>query len=223
VGQAVGETLVLAVAVAICPIPIVAVVLLLTSPSGKTNGAVFVLGWLVGLAVVGTVVRLLAAPSSASESGVPAAWVSWVRIALALFFVQVAVRELRSRSTVDAAATPNWMGAVDRATPTTSFGLGAVLSGLNPKSLILVVAGAVTIATGIPGAHQAGAYAIFASIGTLGVATPVVIASATSRRSVDLLDRLKRWMLQHNAIILAVLCLPIAAKLLGDGLASLTA
>ena len=223
-GPAVGETLAIALAIAICPIPIVAVVLLLTSPSGRTNGPLFVLGWLAGLAVVGTATLLIAGPSSPSESGVPATWVSWVKIGLALLLVRMGVRELRGRSSGDLAATPKWMGAIDGATPARAFGYGALLSGVNPKSLILAIAGAATIAaTGIPGAQQAGAYAIFAVIGTIGVATPVVISLAMGQRSVARLDRLKLWMLEHNAVIMAVLCFLIAAKLLGDGVASLTA
>jgi hypothetical protein len=71
-GQAVGQALVIAAAVAICPIPIVAVVLLLTSPSGRTTGPLFVLGWLAGLAAVGAVALLIAGTSGASESGAPA-------------------------------------------------------------------------------------------------------------------------------------------------------
>jgi threonine/homoserine/homoserine lactone efflux protein len=223
-GLAVGETLAIALAIAICPIPIVAVVLLLTSPSGRTNGPLFVLGWLTGLAVVGTAVLLIAGPTSASESGGPATWVSWAKIALALLLVRMGVRELRGRTSVGHTATPKWMGAIDSATPVRAFGFGALPSGVNPKSLILAVAGAATIAaTGIPGAQQAGAYAIFALVGTVGVATPVVISLAMGQRSAVLLERLKLWMLEHNAIIMAVLCFLIAAKLLGDGVASLTA
>jgi threonine/homoserine/homoserine lactone efflux protein len=144
-GPAVGETLAIALAIAICPIPIVAVVLLLTSPSGRTNGPLFVLGWLTGLAVVGTAVLLIAGPTSASESGGPATWVSWAKIALALLLVRMGVRELRGRTSVGHTATPKWMGAIDSATPVRAFGFGALLSGVNPKSLILAVAGAATI------------------------------------------------------------------------------
>jgi threonine/homoserine/homoserine lactone efflux protein len=119
---------------------------------------------------------------------------------------------------------PRWMGAVDRATPGKAFAFGGLLSAVNPKSLLLAVAAAATIAaTGIPGAQQAAAYAIFAVIGSLGVATPVVIARAMGERAVGPLERLKHWMLEHNAVILAAIFLLIAAKLLGDAVGSLTA
>ena len=42
------------------------------------------------------------------------------------------------------------------------------------------------------------------------------------KRSAELLGRIKNWMGQHNAVIMAVLCLVIGAKLLGDALSGLT-
>jgi hypothetical protein len=40
-------------------------------------------------------------------------------------------------------------------------------------------------------------------------------------RSETLLAALKNWMSQHNAVIMAVLCVIIAAKLIGDAIGSL--
>src|ERR1044072_6700521 len=50
-GQAIGGSLPLALGVALSPVAIIAVVLMLTSRRAKVNGPVFVLGWLIGLAV----------------------------------------------------------------------------------------------------------------------------------------------------------------------------
>jgi hypothetical protein len=66
------------------------------------------------------------------------------------------------------------------------------------------------------------AYAVFAVIGTLGVAAPVVIYFAMGRRSAEVLGRLKDWMGHNNAVIMAVLCLVIGMKLIGDGISGLT-
>ena len=38
-----------------------------------------------------------------------------------------------------------------------------------------------------------------------------------------MLDELKTWMSSHNAAIMAVICLVIAAKLIGDGISGLSA
>jgi len=222
-GEAIGQSLPLAVGVALSPVPIIAVVLMLTTPRAQVNGPAFVLGWLVGLGIVGAIVLALAGPGGASEEGQPAAWVSWLKLLLGLGLVLVAVRQFRGRPRGDEEAPlPRWMGAIDRFGPGQAVGGGAVLAGANPKNLLLAVGGAAAIAqTGIPGGQQAVAYAVFAVIGTLGVGAPVGIYFAMGKRSADLLGRLKDWMGHNNAVIMAVLCLVIGVKLLGDGLSGL--
>ena len=223
-GEAIGQSLPLAVGVALSPVPIIAVVLMLTTARARANGPAFVLGWLVGLGLVGAIVLALAGPGGASEEGQPAAWVSWLKLLLGLGLVLVAVRQFRGRPRgYEEAPLPRWMGAIDRFGPGQAVGGGAVLAGANPKNLLLAVGGAAAIAqTGIPGGQQAVAYAVFAVIGTLGVGTPVGIYLAMGKRSAELLGRLKDWMGHNNAVIMAVLCLVIGVKLLGDGLSGLT-
>ncbi len=93
---------------------------------------------------------------------------------------------------------------------------------MNPKTLLLTVAGAAAIAgTGIDAGEQAISLAVFLVIGALGPAAPVAIYFALGERSRALLDELKTWMAAHNAGILAVIMLVIGAKLLGDGIAGL--
>jgi hypothetical protein len=119
---------------------------------------------------------------------------------------------------------PKWMASIDKTTPIAALGLAAALSGANPKNLLLAAGGAAAIAqTGISGVQQAIAYVVFAVIGTLGVAIPVGIYFALGERSQEMLARLKDWMTQHNAVIMAVLCLIIGAKLIGDGISGLAA
>jgi threonine/homoserine/homoserine lactone efflux protein len=107
------------------------------------------------------------------------------------------------------------MGAVDAFTPPKAGGAGVVLSGANPKNLLLAAAAAIA-QTGISGGEQAVAYAVFAFIGTVGVAAPVVIYFALGERAGPILDGLKGWMGRNNAVIMAVLCLVIGAKLVGE-------
>jgi hypothetical protein len=224
-GKAIGGSLPLAVGIALSPIPIIAVVLMLTSRKARVNGPMFILGWLLGLGIVGAIVLALAGTGSASKSGSPAAWVSWVKIALGVLLLLVAVRQFRSRPHGgEEPQMPKWMATIDNTRPVAAVGLAAVLSGANPKNLLLAVGGATAIAqTGIPGGQQAIAYLIFAIIGTLGVGIPVGIYFVMGARSAKLLAGLKDWMSAHNAVIMSVLCLIIAAKLIGDAFSSLAA
>jgi hypothetical protein len=222
-GKAIGGSLPLAVGIALSPIPIIAVVLMLTSRKARVNGPAFILGWLTGLGIIGVIVLSLAGTGGASKSGSPAAWVSWVKIALGVLLLLVAARQFRSRPHEgEEPQMPKWMASIDKTTPLAAFGLAALLSGANPKNLLLAVGGAATIAqTGISGAQQAIAYLIFALIGTLGVGIPVGIYFVMGKRSEKLLAALKDWMSAHNAVIMSVLCLIIAAKLIGDAISSL--
>ena len=222
-GEAIGESLPLAVGVALSPVPIIAVILMLVTPRARVNGPAFVVGWLLGLAAVGTIVLLVAGPSDASEDGQPATWVSWLKLLLGLLLALVAARQWRSRPRKgEEAPTPKWMGAIDGFTARKSLVAGAALAGVNPKNLLLAVAAAVAIAqTGIPGGEQALAYAVFALVGAVGVAVPVAVYFTLGDRSGPILDRLKAWMGAHNAVIMSVLCLVIGAKLVGDAIAGL--
>ena len=223
-GQAIGSTLPLAVGVALSPVPIIAVVLMLTSRRARSNGPAFVIGWLIGLAVIGAIVLSVAGPAGASKSGSPATWVSWVKIVLGAGLLLVAVRQFRGRpKDSDEAALPKWMASIDSMKPLPVLGLAALLGGVNPKNLLLAVSAGASIAqTGISGADQAIAYAVFALIGTIGVGAPVVLYFALGERSASMLATLKDWMGRHNAVIMAVLCLVIGVKLIGDAIGGLT-
>ena len=177
---------------------------------------------MLGLALIGVIVLGVIGPS-AHDDGEAASWVGWVKLSLGAGLLLLAAKQWRGRPHGDEEPpAPKWMGAIDSFTPVKSLGAGALLSGANPKNLLIAVAAAAAIAqTGIPGDEQALAYAVFALVGTIGVAAPVVIYFALGERAGPILDRLKRWMAHNNGVIMAVLLLVIGVKLLGDGLASL--
>jgi threonine/homoserine/homoserine lactone efflux protein len=222
--DAIGQVLSLAVGVALSPVPIVAVVLMLATPRGRINGPAFLGGWLLGLAVVGTVVLVASNGADATDGdGTPATWVSWLKIVLGLLLLAVAVKQWRGRPAAgQEAALPKWMRAIDTFTPGRSVAMGVALSAINPKNLLLTVGAAAAIAqTGASTGSQAAALAVFLLIATLGPGIPVGISVVMGDRARPILDDLKAWMGAHNAAIMAVLCLVIGAKLIGDGISGL--
>jgi threonine/homoserine/homoserine lactone efflux protein len=223
VAEAIGQILTLGVGVALSPIPIIAVVLMLGTPRGRANGPAFVLGWVIGLAVVGAIVLAVAGGAGAKEDAEPATWVDVVKIAVGVLLVLVAVRQWRGRPRRDAEAElPGWMRTIDTFTPTRSLAIAAGLSGINPKNLLLTVGAATAIAqTDISTGEQAIALAVFILVGTLGPGIPVAIYFVLGDRARRLLDDLKTRMAANNAAIMAVLCLVIGVKLIGDGISGL--
>jgi threonine/homoserine/homoserine lactone efflux protein len=216
-GDAIGQMLPFAVGVAISPMPIVAIVLMLVTPKAKTNGLAFLLGWVVGILIVGTIALLIVNPDRSSESGGKATWVSWLELVLGLLLLLVAVRQWRSRPQEgEEPAIPKWMGALDGLTPVKALGAGMLLSGVNPKNLIFIIGGADAIAqTYISGSQEAIVWLIFMLIASLGVVTPVIIYFVMGERAAAVLEGLKDWMARNNTAIMAVLCVIIAAKLIG--------
>lgn len=224
-GEAIGQVLPLAVGVALSPLPIVAVVLMLVTPRGRANGIAFVAGWIVGLAVVGAVVLVVAGKAGPSDDGSPATWVSVLKLVLGVALAGVGIRQFRGRPRGDAhPETPKWMRALDTFTPAKAAGAGALLSGANPKNLLLAVAASASIAQAAgTTADEVVAYAVFVLVATLGVAAPVAIALALGDRARRVLDELQAWMSANNAVIMAVLLLVIGAKLVGDALQGFSA
>ena len=219
-GEAIGQLLPFAVGVAVSPMPIVAVVLMLVTPRARSNGPAFLLGWIVGIAVAGAIVLAIARPAGAGQQGQPPAWASWLELVLGLLLLVVAVRQWRSRPHGgEEVATPKWMGALETFTPAKAAGAAVLLGTINPKNLLFIIGGAAAVAqTGIPAGQQAVAWAVFTVLASLGVAAPVVIYLAMGKRAAGLLDGLKTWMARNNTAVMAVLCLIVGVKLLGDAI-----
>lgn len=224
VGQAIGQLLPLAAGVAVSPMPIVAIVLILTTPRARTNGPAFLVGWLIGVMGAGVVCLALAGPANASDDGEPATWASWLLLALGMGVLVVAVRQWGKRPAADEEVElPGWMIALADLTPVRSIGAGIVLSALNPKTLLFIVAAAAELARlGLSAGDQAATWAVFTAIATIGVAVPIVLYFALGDRATAPLEDLKTWMARHNHAIMAVLCVLIAAKLIGDAIGGLS-
>ena len=217
--EVIGQLLPLAVVAALSPIPIIAVVLMLSTPRARVNGPMFLLGWVASLAVLGAVLLTVASGLDASDSDSQSG-VSTLKLVLGVAVVVVAVRQWRKRPHgTEAAPMPKWMDAVDAFSPAKAFGAGIVLVALNPKNLIITIAAAAVVSqSGLSGADQAIAYAVYAVIATVGVAVPLILFFAMGERAAAPLASLKTWMAAHNAAIMSVICLVIGAKLIGDAL-----
>ena len=59
---------------------------------------------------------------------------------------------------------------------------------------------------------------MFALIGEIGVAVPLLIYFALGDRGGPILEKIKSWMAQHNAAIMTVLFLVIGTKLIGEAI-----
>lgn len=190
---------------------------MLATPRARTNGLAFFAGWVIGLTSLGTIVLITASGSDDGTSGPD--WANAARLAAGIFLLFLAAKQWRKRPKPgEEPKLPAWMDRVDHFTAGHSALLGLALSAANPKNLVLVVAGASTIAQNSTSTSgEIVALAIFIVIGTIGTGVPLALYLAARERSEKFLLGLKNWMARNNAVIMAALLLLIGGNLVYDG------
>ena len=163
-GDAIGSTLGFAVGFAISPIPIAAVILMLFSDRARSNSVSFMVAWIAVIDVVTAVVASI--PGLETDDSAPSTTSGWVKLVLGVLLLAVGVRQWGSRpGPGDEPVVPGWMARIDELRPGAAFGLGFLLSALNPKNLLLAAAagaslGSLPLSTG----ETVGAVAVFTVI-----------------------------------------------------------
>jgi hypothetical protein len=222
-GNAIGQFLSHAVGVAISPLALIAVILILGAPRGRANAVAFALGWLVAVAAVFGIILIIGADAGAHRNtGQPATWVSWFRLILGILLGLMTVRQLRMVSKAEEGLLPKRFRNVEQFTTGNSLALGVVLAVANPKNVMQIATGAVTVASNVTHhGKQVGSAAIFLAIASAGVLVPLLIAIIGHASAPATLERWKQWTIRNHYGIMAVLFALLAAKSLGDGISGL--
>lgn len=221
-GDAIGATLGYAFGIAVSPIPIAAVILMLFSGRARVNSVSFMVAWIAGIAVVTTVVVVI--PGLDTDSSEPSDTTGWVKLVLGVLLLAVGARQWRARPGPDEEpSTPGWMAKIDELRPGPAFGLGFLLSALNPKNLLLAIAAGVSIgALALSTSETVGAVVVFTLIASISVTVPVVAYLIAGKRLDPTLDHAKAWLIANNTAVMAVLFVIFGVSLLGDAIQILT-
>ena len=145
-GATLGELLPYAIGIAISPVPIIAAILMLLSRQAAKTSTAFLIGWVAGIVVVTVVVLLLVGEAGDSDDGKPSTLSSVLKLAIGALLVLMALKQWRSRPKAgETGEMPKWMGAIESFTFGKALGLGFLLSGINPKNLLMCLAAGTTI------------------------------------------------------------------------------
>jgi hypothetical protein len=223
-GQGISEVLPFAIGIAISPIPIIAIVLILFSNRATVNGLAFLVGWMLGLAVVGTVVYLFADAANAATDSTSSDTISWGKILLGVFLLSLARRNFAKRpGPGQHGELPKWMATVETITPVKAAGLAVVLSVVNPKNLILAVGAAAGLGQlGLSTEDAIVALVVFVVVASLSILFAVAYELFGGERAHATLDHLKEWMTEHNHAVMAVLFLVFGVVLIAKGIGLLS-
>jgi threonine/homoserine/homoserine lactone efflux protein len=148
-----------------------------------------------------------------------------IQLLLGLVFLYLAVRQWQSRPKEgEEPEMPGWMAAIDSFTPVRAFGLGALLAGVNPKNLVLIIAAGTTIAqAGLSSGDMWLVLGVFAVLASLGVAGPVAYYLLAERSAKRVLNDMKVWLISNSATVMVVVLVILGVVLVGQALGGLTA
>ena len=221
-GPVIGEILPLAVGIAISPVPIIAAILMLLSPKAKGASVGFLLGWITGIVVAIVVFTLLSSVLPAQDESGSSPVRGVIKIILGALLLFLALRQWRGRPAEGEQATmPKWMSAIDSVTAGKALGLGFLLSAVNPKNLLMAIsAGLIIGGAGLAVEQTVVVIVIFVLLAASTVLIPVVAYLIASERLAGPLDRLRAWLVNNNATIMAVLLLVIGVAVIGKGIGS---
>ncbi|MFD6101139.1 GAP family protein [Nocardia salmonicida] len=217
-GSVIGGLLPLAVGVAVSPIPIIAAILMILSKNAGGAAKGFAVGWVAGILVVTGVMTLLAGTLGGTDSE-PSTGASIVKIILGVALVVLAVIQWQERSQTE---VPGWMKAIDTLTPVKALGLGALLSGVNPKNLLLCVSAGVAIgAGGLSAGGDLVAIVVFTLLASVTVLAVVVGYMVAADKLGPTLDSLREWLQLNNHAVMAIVLLIMGTVVLGKGIGGL--
>jgi threonine/homoserine/homoserine lactone efflux protein len=224
--DAISSILPAAVAVALSPGAIIAVILVLFSNRARLNSALFLAGWVVGVAATFALVAAIAGGANTSDpsSGTSTAQ-AVVQILLAVLFLGLAVKQWRERPRPGEPEHPNALfDKIPNMAPKVALAIGFASSALNPKNLPLIISAAGDAARAdLSNGGLAVVTIVFTIIATLGVAAPVALSLALGDRATHALTETRDWMTIHSAAIMIVLFVVLGAKFLGSGISGLAA
>jgi threonine/homoserine/homoserine lactone efflux protein len=225
VGNAIGELLPLAVALAVGPLPIIAVMLILASEGARSKGVAFAGGRLVGLVLLVSAALVIFSAiddPALGHHGHPAPAVSILRIAVGVVLIGLAARMWRRRGAESNGQPSPLVRRVDGLTVRGSFGMGLVVTAIDPASISIgVLVGLDIAAARMPVVTDVIFAVAFVLASTVTVTGPVLAYLAGGEAARRRLSGLKGWLLTNEKTVMMVLFVLIGAMLIGRGIREL--
>jgi hypothetical protein len=210
------ELIPLALVVALSPLSIIPAVLVLHTPRPRPTGLSFLAGWLIGLAAL-TVIFVEVSNLLGGLGDKPPGWASWLRIVVGAALIVFGIYRWLTRKR--AAHTPAWMQSLGKLTPARAGLAAAGLTVANPKVLFMCAAAGLAIGTaGLGSTHVWIAVVWYVAVAGSTVAIPILAYAVSGDRLDEPLRRLKDWMEQQHATLVAAILIVIGLLVLYKGI-----
>jgi hypothetical protein len=216
--SAFGTLLPIALAVAVSSVPITLTILILLSPKRNRLAIPFLIGWVVGMAVVVVVssIGANALPIRSIRTSQKAIGIAEIIVGAGLLVIAVFTSRRATNRPPDRPS--RLLDSVDRLGPVTALGLAFVLN-LRPKGVLLGVAAGLAIA----GARLTGTDAVivilvYLALATSSVTVPIIATLVSPTRMQPRLVAARDWLDRNGGHITVVVLLLVGVVGLGAGL-----
>ena len=219
--QAVGALLPIAVALAVSSVPIIVMIMILLSPRRNASALPFLLGWVIGIALVVFLSTLGANALPEARRRVQDTLAAVIKIVMGAVLICGAGISFLWRSRSQTAGVPSWLRSVDSFGPLSSFAVAVALN-FRPKGLVLgVAAGLILGGASLPLWETAVGIAVYTVLAASTVVVPIIATLLAPNRVEPRLVAAQAWLMKNGGIVAALMLFMIGVVILGDGLAGL--
>ena len=213
-----GEALPMAIGLAFSPFPLIAIIILLMTPKAKKNALWFLLGWILGIYLIGLLTLMI--PGLSSNKGTPTTFSGIVRIAIGFILLILAFRSwLKRPKAGEEIVTPKLFLTIDTFGLKKSMLTGFLFSAANVKNMAFSAAGAAKMNQSQAGGdHIFLALLIFSLIGSAVLVIPVIVYLIAGKKIETTFLVWKKWLIKNNKMLLVVILSLIGLILIKAGL-----
>lgn len=209
----------LALVVALSPITVIPAVLVLHTARPRETGLSFLIGWLAGLAAL-TAAFVAASGLLGGLTDTPPTWASWLRIVVGVALIAFGGYRWATRHRHG--EMPGWMRRFTSMTAPRAGLTAVALAVIRPEVLFMCAAAGLAIGSaGLTATGNWQAAVLFVAVAASTVMVPIAGYLAASDRFDPALNRLKDWMEQQHAALLAVILVLIGAMVTYNGIHAL--
>lgn len=209
------DLVIIGFAIALDPLPLTAFMVVLPSKGGVRKGALFLLGWLVSLAVVVAITILGTGNSPPKPSTAPSLAALAVKIVVGAGLVGLAIRQRRKMSQPrKPKKPPKWQAGVDNMSPWFAIALAPLVQPWG-----LIAAGTATVVNAkVSSAESYLSLVFFCLIATSSYMAMELYAGFRPEKSQALLARIRQWIDTHTDQVIIIGCLVVGWWLIGQSI-----
>lgn len=212
-----GHLLPIAVAAALSSIPITATIVILLSPNRDRSALPFLIGWVLGMAVVVTAGVLSARILPIGPSRAPNVAIGIAEIAVGFLVLLLAAYTWFRVAPDQPRETSSWLDRVGSLGPLGSFGSGTALN-FRPKGLLLAAAAGLAVAGGsLRPAGVVVVVALYLVVATSTVAGPIVATLVAPDRMRPRLTTASDWLVRNRRVVTVVVLALVGLVIVGAG------